>query len=102
MKQFSNALFTVFLAATLASVMGCSTPQLETGQYLEDSDVTTKVKAAIYNDPLAKNNEINVSTYKGVVQLSGFVNSQAASDRAVDLARSASGVKGVTNDMRLK
>jgi len=103
MKQISNFLSAVFLAATLVSAMGCSpTPQRETVQYLEDSDVTTKVKAAIYNDPLTKDNEINVATFKGVVQLSGFVNSQAVVDRAVDLARSTSGVKSVTNDMRLK
>jgi len=103
MKQISNYLSAVFLAATLVSAMGCSpTPQRETVQYLEDSDVTTKVKAAIYNDPLTKDNEINVATFKGVVQLSGFVNSQAVVDRAVDLARSTSGVKSVTNDMRLK
>jgi len=103
MKQISNYLSAVFLGATLMSAMGCSpTPQRETVQYLEDSDVTTKVKAAIYNDPLTKDNEINVATFKGVVQLSGFVNSQAVVDRAVDLARSTSGVKSVTNDMRLK
>jgi osmotically-inducible protein OsmY len=99
----SNYLSAVFLAATLVSAMGCSpTPQRETVQYLEDNDVTTKVKAAIYNDPLTKDNEINVATFKGVVQLSGFVNSQAVVDRAVDLARSTSGVKSVTHDMRLK
>jgi len=102
MKQISNYLSAVFLAATLVSVMGCSTPQRDTVQYLADSDVTTKVKAAIYNDPMAKDNEINVATFKGVVQLSGFVSSQAAVDRAVELARGTSGVKSVTNDMRLK
>jgi hyperosmotically inducible protein len=102
MKQISNYLSAIFLAATLVSVMGCSTPRQDTVQYLADSDVTTKVKAAIYSDPLAKDNEINVATFNGVVQLSGFVNSQAAADRAVELARGASGVKGVTNDMRLK
>jgi hyperosmotically inducible protein len=102
MKQISNYLSAVFLAATLVSVMGCSSTPRDTGQYVEDSDVTTKVKAAIYNDPQAKDNEINVSTFKGVVQLSGFVRSQADVDRAVELARGVSGVKGVTNDMRLK
>lgn len=102
MKQINDYLSAAFLAATLASVMGCSTPQQETGQYLEDADVTTKVKAAIYNDPLVKDNEINVATFKGVVQLSGYVSSQAAADRAVELARSASGVKGVTNSMNFK
>ncbi len=102
MKQISNTLSAVCLAVTLVSVMGCSTPRRETVQYLEDSDVTTKVKAAIYNDPMAKDNEINVATFKGVVQLSGFVRSQAAIDRAVELARGTSGVKSVTNDMRLR
>lgn len=102
MKPIRNYLSAAFLAATLVSVMGCSTPQRETVQYLEDSDVTTKVKAAIYNDPLARDNEITVSTFNGVVQLGGFVNSPAAADRAVDLVRGASGVKGVTNDMRLR
>jgi len=102
MKKFSNYLSAVFLAATLASVMGCSSTPQDTVQYLEDSDVTTKVKAAIYNDPLTKDNEINIATFKGVVQLSGFVSSQAAIDRAVDLTRRTSGVKGLTNDMHLK
>ena len=103
MKRFSNYLSAVFLATTLVSVMACSpTPQRETVQYLEDSDVTTKVKAVIFNDVLTKDNEINVATFKGVVQLSGYVTSQAAIDRAVELARHTSGVKDVTNDMRLK
>lgn len=102
MKPISNYLSAVFLAVTLVSVMGCSSAPRDTGQYLEDSDVTTKVKAAIYNDPLAKDSEIHVSTFKGIVQLSGFVSSQAAVDRAVELARGVSGVKGVTNDIRLK
>ncbi len=102
MKQISNFLSAVFLAATLVSVIGCSSTPRDAGQYVEDSDVTTKVKAAIYNDPLARDNEINVSTFRGMVQLSGFVRSQADADRAVELARSVSGVKGVTNDMRIR
>jgi len=102
MKQISNYLSAVFLAATLVSVISCSSTPRDTGQYVEDSDVTTKVKAAIYNDPQVKDNEINVSTFKGVVQLRGFVRSQADVDRAVELARGVSGVKGITNDMRLK
>jgi len=103
MKRINKYLSAVFLASTLLSVMGCSTPpRQDTVQYLEDSDITTKVKAAIYNDPLAKYNEINVATLRGVVQLSGYVSSQAAIDQAVELARHTSGVKSVTNDMRLK
>lgn len=103
MNKTSNYLSAIFLATTLASFMGCSSPpEREAVQYLEDSDVTTKVKAAIYSDPMTKDNEINVATFKGVVQLSGYVRSQAAIDRAVDLARHSSGVKGVANDMHLK
>jgi osmotically-inducible protein OsmY len=104
MKQIGKYLSAVFLAVTLASVAGCaSSPRHEgTGQYLDDSVITTKVKAAIFDDPTTKVMEINVETFKGVVQLSGFVSSQAAANRAVELARGVSGVKGVTNDMRLK
>lgn len=80
-----------------------STSQKEgTGQYFDDSVITTKVKAAIFDNPTTKATEINVETFKGVVQLSGFVSSQDAANRAIELARGVSGVKGVTNDMRLK
>jgi osmotically-inducible protein OsmY len=104
MKQLSKYLSAVFLAATLVTVVGCSsTPQKEgTGQYFDDSVITAKVKAAIFDEPTTKSAEINVETFKGVVQLSGFVSSQAAANKAVELARGVSGVKGVTNDMRLK
>jgi len=94
----------VFMAVLLVSVLGCSaTPQKEsTGEYVDDSYLTTKVKAAILNEPGLKSSEINVETFKGVVQLSGFVNSQSDIDRAVEVARSVKGVKSVKNDMRLK
>jgi osmotically-inducible protein OsmY len=64
--------------------------------------ITTKVKMAIFNDSSLKVNEINVETFKGVVQLSGFVKSQADIDKAVQVARGVAGVKSVKNDMRLK
>jgi osmotically-inducible protein OsmY len=104
MKQISKYLSAVFLAATLVSVVGCSSsPTKEgTGQYFDDSVITTKVKAALFQDDMTKATEINVETFKGVVQLSGFVISQSAINRAVELARNTNGVKGVTNDMRLK
>lgn len=103
MKKIGNYFSAVLLATTLVTAMGCSTaPQRDSVQNLEDSDVTTKVKAAIFNDVLTKDSEINISTFKGMVQLSGYVNSQAVVDRAVELARGASGVKSVANDMRLK
>jgi osmotically-inducible protein OsmY len=94
----------VFMAVLLVSFLGCAgTSQKEgTGEYVDDSVITTKVKSAIFHEPGLKSSEINVETFKGVVQLTGFVNSQADINRAVELARSVSGVKSVKNDMRLK
>ena len=92
------------LIIVLAWAWGCgSTAKTEgTGEYIDDSVITSKVKAAIFNDPALKVNEINVETFKGVVQLSGFVRSQADIDQAVKVARGIAGVKSVKNDMRLK
>ena len=64
--------------------------------------ITAKVKGAIFNDATLKVNDINVETFKGVVQLSGFVRSQADIDKAVQVARGIAGVKSVKNDMRIK
>ena len=92
------------LTIVLASAWGCgSTATTQgTGEYVDDSVITTKVKTAIFNDSSLKVNEINVETFKGVVQLSGFVRSQADIDQAVQVARRVAGVTSVKNDMRLK
>jgi osmotically-inducible protein OsmY len=91
-------------AASLAVLMGCASSAKSegTGQYIDDSVITTKTKAAIFNDPNLKASEINVETYKGRVQLSGFVKSQSDINHAVELARAIEGVNSVKNDMRLK
>jgi len=104
MKQLSKYLSALFLAVALVSVVGCaSTSKQEgTGEYIDDSVITTKVKAAIFNEPSLKTMEINVETFKGVVQLSGFVSSRAAETKAVEVARSVKGVTSVKNDMRVK
>jgi hyperosmotically inducible protein len=104
MKQLRQYLSALFLAVTLVSVVGCaSTSKQEgTGEYVDDSVITTKVKAAIFNEPTLKSAEINVETFKGAVQLSGFVSSQTAINKAAELARGVSGVKSVKNDMRIK
>ncbi len=104
MKQISKYLSAVFLAATLVSVVGCaSTSQKEgTGQYFDDTVITAKVKAAILDEPTLKVADIKVETFKGVVQLSGFVNSLEVAYKAVAVARGVGGVQAVTNDMRLK
>ena len=71
-------------------------------EYVEDSVITTKVKAAVLNDPSLKSTEINVETYKGVVQLSGFVSSRTDINRAVEVARGVRGVTSVKNVMIVK
>jgi osmotically-inducible protein OsmY len=104
MNQMSKYLSAAFLAITLVSAVGCaSTSKQEgTGEYMDDSVITTKVKTAIFNEPTLKSAEINVETFKGVVQLSGFVSSQADINKAAQLARGVSGVTSVKNDMRIK
>ncbi|MDO8861800.1 BON domain-containing protein [Haliea sp. E1-2-M8] len=100
MKSFP----TFILAAMLALLVGCASTsdQEGTGEYFDDTVITTKVKAAIFADDNLKSAEINVETFKGVVQLSGFVSSQADINQAVRLARDVEGVKSVNNDMKLK
>lgn len=98
-------LFTSFIMITLMALfIGCaSTSKQEgTGEYVDDTVITTKVKAAIFEDASLKSAEINVETFKGIVQLSGFVNSQADINKAAEIARSIKGVKSVKNAMRLK
>lgn len=104
MNTLSKTLSAALLAITLVSVVGCAatSKQEGTGEYVDDAVITTKVKAAIFNESTLKSAEINVETFKGVVQMSGFVNSQADINKAVALARSVDGVVSVKNDMRLK
>ena len=104
MNKFSKTLSAAFLAIALVSVVGCaSTSQSQgTGEYIDDAVITTKVKAALFDDPVTKAYEIKVETYNNVVQLSGFVSSQNEVNRAIELARGVNGVKSVKNDMRLK
>ena len=72
------------------------------GEYVEDAVITAKVKAAVLEEPSLKSAEINVETYKGIVQLSGFVRSRADIAKAVEVAKSVKGVQSVKNDMILK
>lgn len=96
--------FAVLSAASMLFAIGCASTstQQSTGEYLDDAAITTKVKAAIFNEPSLKVARINVETYKAVVQLSGFVNSLAEVDAAASIARSVGGVVTVKNDIRLK
>ena len=105
MKRASMYLSAVAIAVALGgSVVGCASTSTKegTGEYVDDTVITTKVKTAIFNEPTLKSAEINVETFKGVVQLSGFVNSQADINKAVEVARGVGGVKSVSNSMRVK
>lgn len=99
-KRFSA----ILLAAVMLGVAGCAgtATHESTGEYVTDSWITTKVKAALVDDPNVKATEVNVETFKGTVQLSGFVSSQTAMNEAVRIARGIKGVTSVKNDMRVK
>ena len=88
----------------IAVFVGCaSTPTKEsTGEYIDDSTITTKVKSAILGDPALKVFQINVETFKGEVQLSGFVDSAANAKKAGEVARGVGGVKSVKNNLIVK
>ena len=88
----------------MAASLGCaSTPTREsTGEYIDDSTITTKVKSAIFSDPSLKVFQINVETFKGEVQLSGSVDSDQMVKKAGEVARSVGGVKSVRNNLIVK
>jgi osmotically-inducible protein OsmY len=96
-----NCLIGLVLAAFMAGCGGTWKKE-STGEYVDNTVLTTKVKAEIFNDPMLKVLQINVESFKGVVQLSGFVDSKMASDRAVKIARSVTGVESVKNNMVIK
>lgn len=104
MNIFSRRIAALAGIVLMATALGCaSTATSEgTGEYMDDTVITTKVKSAIFNEPTLKSAEINVETFKGTVQLSGFVNSRGDVDRAVSIARNVAGVTSVKNDMRVK
>ncbi|MBC8378591.1 MAG: BON domain-containing protein [Methylobacter sp.] len=89
----------VFLLTMLIAGCAGGAKHESTGEYLDDSVLTTKVKATILGDSRLKLLQINVETYKGVVQLSGFVDSESAANRAVELTRKVNGVKSVNNSL---
>jgi hyperosmotically inducible protein len=88
----------------IATLVACaSTSKQEgAGEYVDDSVITTKVKSLLANDDFLKSFQITVETYKGTVQLSGFVDSQKAIDKAGEIARSVKGVKSVKNNLNVK
>ena len=90
----------MFSAALLACAS--TSKQEGMGEYVDDSVITAKVKSMLAADDFLKSFQIGVETYKGIVQLSGFVNSQKAIDKAVEITRGVKGVKSVKNDLVVK
>ena len=103
MKQLRCSAFLAALAlSTLTACSSTDSGRRTVGQYVDDATITASIKAAIVNEPSLKVSEIQVETYQGVVQLSGFVSSAANIATASTVARSVNGVKSVKNDIRLK
>ena len=84
--------------------LGCASTSTResTGEYIDDSTITAKLKTAFATDPTVSALAVHVKTYKGVVQLSGFVNTQEEKDKAAEIARGVRGVKSVTNSLIVK
>lgn len=96
-------LFTVAIVTTSLALTACSTTAGQTtGRYIDDSVITTKVKAVIFDNPELKTNEISVETYHGEVQLSGFVKNAKAIPLASKAASTVEGVKSVKNSLIVK
>lgn len=104
MGKLNRAIKVLVCAGLLTSFLGCTTtPKHESvGEYVDDSVITTRVKAAIFDELALKTFQINVKTYQGVVQLSGFVDSAENARKAGAIARSVKGVTEVRNDLIVK
>lgn len=100
-KSFGNTIFACLVALLLTACAG-SGNQASTGEYIDDTVVTSRVKSALLNDPAVSGIAINVETYKGTVQLSGFVKTVAERNRAVHVSRTVPGVKRVQNDILIR
>lgn len=95
---------TLFLAALLATLVGCagSGTQKSTGEFIDDAAITTKVKTALIRSDEVDANDVNVETFKGTVQLSGFVDSREQMRMAEDIAEDIEGVRAVQNNLQLR
>jgi osmotically-inducible protein OsmY len=104
MKKRNIIIHLLGLLMLIAIFAACASTskQESTGEYVDDSVITTKVKSLLAADDFLKSFQISVETYKGVVQLSGFVNSQKAVDKAGEIVRSVKGVKSIKNNLIVK
>lgn len=104
MKKLHQLLKILVCIGLVTAFLGCASTQHQssTGDYVDDSVITTKVKAAIFNEPTLKTLQITVVTFKGEVQLSGFVDTAQSVTKAGEVARSVKGVTSVKNDLIVK
>jgi osmotically-inducible protein OsmY len=104
MKKRNFVIHCLVLLMLIATFTACASTRTHesTGEYVDDSVITTKVKAKLADDDFFKSFQISVETYKGIVQLSGFVNSQQAVNKAGEIVRTVQGVKSVKNDLIVK
>jgi hyperosmotically inducible protein len=104
MKKRNIVIYFLALLMLIATFASCaSTPKHEgTGEYINDSVITTKVKSLLAADDFLKSFQISVESRKGIVQLSGFVDSQNAVNKAGQITRGVEGVKSVRNDLIVK
>jgi hyperosmotically inducible periplasmic protein len=92
------------LAAPVLFTSGCAgtTTRQSTGEFVDDSAITAKVKTELIRDPVVKARQVEVETFKGIVQLSGFVDTDEQRSRAAQLARSVTGVRDIKNNITVK
>ena len=104
MKKRNIVIYCLVLLMLIGTFAACASTRTResTGEYVDDSVITTKVKSLLAADDFLKSFQIGVETYQGTVQLSGFVNSQQAVDKAGEIARSVKGVKSVKNNLIVK
>lgn len=104
MKKKNFVIYFLMLLMLIATFAACAATRTQesTGEYVDDTVITTKVKSLLAEDDFLKSFKISVESFKGTVQLSGFVNSQNAVDKAVEITRRVKGVKSVKNDLIVK
>jgi len=103
MQKSKGFISAVVMVVTLAMVACASTrTQKSAGEQVDDSVTTASVKAALIADPVTKAHQIDVETFKGTVQLNGFVDTSASKERASEVAKSTKGVTAVRNNLTVK
>jgi osmotically-inducible protein OsmY len=99
--RYAAVAVVVLLLAAFAAYAG-DPAKRSTGEYVDDKAVTAKVKAALLKDPDVKGLQVNIETFNGVVQLSGFVDKPEQISRAAEVAKGVKGVKSVKNDLNVR